>query len=114
MSGRIVARTLAAAALTGFLAVSVAGTANALNAPPGGGAVEDLIELPDGFQPEGLASGTSGTAYVGSLADGDSNASCGGSGSNRSVTGTDDAAGSALPAASRRHIDTVHSPGPGA
>lgn len=71
MSGRIVARTLAAAALTGFLAVSVAGTANALSAPPGGGAVEDLIGLPDGFQPEGIAIGTSGTAYVGSLADGD-------------------------------------------
>ena len=38
---------------------------------PGGGAVEDLIELPDGFQPEGIAIDPRGTAYFGSLADGD-------------------------------------------
>ena len=71
MSGRIVARTFAAAALTGLLAVGAAGTAQAASAPPGGGTVEDLIELPDGFQPEGIAIGPGGTAYVGSLADGD-------------------------------------------
>lgn len=71
MSGRIVARTFAAAALTGLLAVSAAGAAHAAGPPPGGGAVEDLIGLPDGFQPEGIAIGTGGTAYVGSLADGD-------------------------------------------
>lgn len=71
MSGRIVARTFAAAALTGLLAVSAAGAAHAAGSPPGGGAVEDLIGLPDGFQPEGIAIGTGGTAYVGSLADGD-------------------------------------------
>ncbi|RZS66288.1 sugar lactone lactonase YvrE [Agromyces ramosus] len=71
MSGRIVARTFAAAALTGLLAVSAAGAAHAAGSPPGGGAVEDLIELPDGFRPEGIAIGPGGTAYVGSLADGD-------------------------------------------
>lgn len=71
MSGRIVARTFAAAALTGLLAVGAAGTAQASSAPPGGSTVEDLIELPDGFQPEGIAIGPGGTAYVGSLADGD-------------------------------------------
>ncbi|MGW4930576.1 SMP-30/gluconolactonase/LRE family protein [Agromyces sp. NPDC004153] len=70
MSGRIVARTFAAAALTGLLAVGAVGTAQAA-APPGGGAVEDLIALPDGFQPEGIAIGNGPTAYVGSLADGD-------------------------------------------
>lgn len=71
MSGRIVARTFAAAALTGFLAVSAAGAAHAAASPQGGGAVEDLIALPDGFQPEGIAIGRGPTAYVGSLADGD-------------------------------------------
>ena len=33
--------------------------------------MEDRIELPDGFQPEGIAIGAGPTAYVGSLADGD-------------------------------------------
>ncbi|MCD2442188.1 superoxide dismutase [Agromyces sp. SYSU K20354] len=71
MSGRIVARTLAAAALTGLLAVSAAGAASAAGSPPGGGAVEDLIALPNGFQPEGITIDPRGTAYLGSLADGD-------------------------------------------
>lgn len=71
MSGRIVARAFAAAALTGFLAVSAAGAAQAASSPPGGGKVEDLIELPDGFSPEGIAIDPRGTAYLGSLADGD-------------------------------------------
>ena len=31
----------------------------------------DVIPLPDGFQPEGIASGTGTTVYAGSLADGD-------------------------------------------
>jgi sugar lactone lactonase YvrE len=35
------------------------------------GHFEDVIALPDGFQPEGIAIGPRGTAYVGSLADGD-------------------------------------------
>ena len=70
MSGRIVARTLSAAALGALLAVS--GTHAALAAPqaPPGQTV-DVIALPDGFQPEGIAIGPGGTGYVGSLADGD-------------------------------------------
>ena len=71
MSGRTVARTFAAAALAGLLAVGAAGTAQAAGSPPGGGTVEDLIALPDGFQPEGIAIGNGPTGYVGSLADGD-------------------------------------------
>jgi sugar lactone lactonase YvrE len=71
MSGRIVARTFAAAALTVFLAVTAVGAAHAASSPPGGGAVEDLIELPDGFAPEGIAIDPRGTAYLGSLVDGD-------------------------------------------
>ena len=39
--------------------------------PPGRGAWEDLIDLPDGFQPEGIAIDRRGTAYFGSLSDGD-------------------------------------------
>lgn len=71
MSGRNVARTFAVAALTGLLAVTAAGAAHAASSPPGGGKVEDLIELPDGFRPEGITIDPRGTAYVGSLADGD-------------------------------------------
>jgi sugar lactone lactonase YvrE len=71
MSGRIVARTFIVAALTGLLAVSAAGAAQAAALQPGGGAVEDVIELPDGFQPEGITIDPRGTAYLGSLADGD-------------------------------------------
>ena len=71
MSGRIVARTFAAAALTGLLAVSAAGAAHAASSPPGGGKVQDLIALPDGFSPEGITIDPRGTAYLGSLADGD-------------------------------------------
>lgn len=71
MSGRIVARTFAAAALIGLLAVGAAGTAQAAGSPPGGATVDDLIALPDGFQPEGIAIGRGPVGYVGSLADGD-------------------------------------------
>ncbi len=71
MSARIVARNVAATVLTGLLAVSTAHAAFAAETPPGGGAVEDLISLPNGFQPEGIAIGPGGTAYFGSLADGD-------------------------------------------
>ena len=39
--------------------------------PPGAGGTLDLIALPDGFQPEGIVIGPGGTAYLGSLADGD-------------------------------------------
>lgn len=70
MSGRIVARTLSAAALGALLAVSGAHAALAApQAPPGQRA--DVIALPDGFQPEGIAIGPGGTGYVGSLVDGD-------------------------------------------
>jgi sugar lactone lactonase YvrE len=70
MSGRIVARTLSAAALGALLAVS--GTHAALAAPQAPpGQLEDVIALPNGFQPEGIAIGPGGTGYVGSLADGD-------------------------------------------
>jgi sugar lactone lactonase YvrE len=70
MSGRIVARTFAATALGALLAVSAPHAAIALfQAPPG--PLEDVIALPNGFQPEGITIGPGGTAYVGSLADGD-------------------------------------------
>ena len=70
MSGRIVARTLSAAALGALLLV--AGTPAALAAsqsPPGHS--EDVIALPNGFQPEGIAIDHGGTGYTGSLVDGD-------------------------------------------
>lgn len=69
MSRRIVARTLAVAALTGLLAV--AGANASFAAPSARGGVEDLIDLPDGFQPEGIAIDQRGVAYFGSLTDGD-------------------------------------------
>jgi sugar lactone lactonase YvrE len=70
MSGRIVARTLSAAALGALLIV--AGTPAALAAPHSPpGHFDDVISLPDGFQPEGIAIGPRHTGYVGSLADGD-------------------------------------------
>jgi sugar lactone lactonase YvrE len=70
MSGRIVARTLSAAAVSALLLI--AGTPAALAAPqaPPGHFV-DVIALPDGFGPEGIAIGPGGTGYVGSLVDGD-------------------------------------------
>ncbi|TDN91834.1 superoxide dismutase [Microbacterium sp. BK668] len=71
MSGRIVARSLTTIALAGLLAVSTATAAGAAGSPPGGGSVEDLIALPDGFQPEGITIDPRGVAYLGSLADGD-------------------------------------------
>ena len=54
---------LTAAALAATTAVLAPGAAAA---PP----FPDVIALPDGFQPEGIASGPGTTAYVGSLADG--------------------------------------------
>ncbi|WP_136706973.1 superoxide dismutase [Agromyces sp. H66] len=71
MSGRLVARAFTAAALTGLLAFTAAGVAQAASSPPVGGPVEDLIGLPDGFRPEGIAIDPRGIAYLGSLADGD-------------------------------------------
>jgi sugar lactone lactonase YvrE len=76
MFGRIVARTLSAAALGALLIV--AGTPAAFAAPQvpqvphvPPGFFPDVIPLPDGFQPEGITISPRGTAYVGSLADGD-------------------------------------------
>ncbi|MFC9918716.1 SMP-30/gluconolactonase/LRE family protein [Agromyces binzhouensis] len=72
MDSRIVARSSAVGAFAALLVASVASPAAAI--PPssaGGGAVESVIELPDGFQPEGIAIAPGGTAYFGSLADGD-------------------------------------------
>src|SRR3954451_20197913 len=57
---------------------------------------------------------TGADTSVGSLVDGGSNASCGGPGVYRHGTRSDAVAGSALPAASRLHTDTVKLPGPGA
>jgi sugar lactone lactonase YvrE len=72
MVSRIVARSSAVGAIAALLVVGTAGTATAAPAaPPGGGAVEDVIDLPDGFRPEGIAIDPRGTAYFGSLADGD-------------------------------------------
>jgi sugar lactone lactonase YvrE len=73
MIGRTVARSFATVAIAALAAIAAPQAASALmTAPPGGsGGAEDLIALPDGFQPEGIAVGPGGTAYVGSLADGD-------------------------------------------
>ena len=72
MSARNVARGSIVAALTGLLVVSTVGAAVAApGGSKGGGKVEDVIELPDGFFPEGIAIGPRSTAYVGSLVDGD-------------------------------------------
>ena len=71
MSGRIVARTFVRCRTDGaLLAVSGAHAAVAApQAPPG--QLEDRSTCPNGFQPEGIAIDPRGTAYVGSLADGD-------------------------------------------
>ncbi|MCW2738694.1 superoxide dismutase [Nocardioides sp.] len=57
---------------------AVLGIAALTTAPPSVGAVPDAdrpfpsrLELPDGFQPEGIAIGPGPTAWLGSLADGD-------------------------------------------
>ena len=70
MSGRIVARTLSTAALGALLLVSGIPAVNAAQQSKPG-RFEDVIALPDGFQPEGITIGPRGRAYVGSLADGD-------------------------------------------
>jgi len=70
MTSRNVARSSAVGAFAALLLVSVASPAVA-GPHSGGGAVESVIDLPDGFQPEGIAIAPGGTAYFGSLADGD-------------------------------------------
>ncbi|GAA1057310.1 hypothetical protein GCM10017608_34450 [Agromyces luteolus] len=72
MTSRNVARLSAVGAFAALLLVSVASPAVAgPHSSAGGGAVESVIHLPDGFQPEGVAIAPGGTAYFGSLADGD-------------------------------------------
>ena len=61
---RSVLRLLSVALLSIAFAVPLAVTAQAKPFP-------DRIELPNGFQPEGITIGRRATAYVGSLADGD-------------------------------------------
>ena len=67
MSGRIVARTLSAVAVGALLLVAGIPAAHAAQR----GEIENVIGLPNGFQPEGIAISPGGTGYVGSLADGD-------------------------------------------
>jgi sugar lactone lactonase YvrE len=73
MSSRTVARSLAIAGLTALLAVTASPAAGAMtfSPPESTGSLVDRIPLPNGFQPEGIAIDRQGTAYVGSLADGD-------------------------------------------
>lgn len=72
MTSRNVARLFATAALTALLAATASQAAGATMSPPGSaGSLVDRIALPNGFQPEGIAIDARGTAYVGSLADGD-------------------------------------------
>jgi sugar lactone lactonase YvrE len=66
-----VTRTVATAVLSGLLVAAGVSAASAAPAGTGGGQVEDLIDLPDGFQPEGIAIDQRGIAYFGSLTDGD-------------------------------------------
>jgi sugar lactone lactonase YvrE len=61
---RSLLRLLSLALLSVALAVPLASTAQAKPFP-------DRIGLPNGFQPEGITIGRGGTAYLGSLADGD-------------------------------------------
>lgn len=56
-------RVVMTAALAAFFAVAPVGTALAEPFP-------DTLQLPDGWQPEGIATGTGTTIYAGSLADG--------------------------------------------
>lgn len=69
-------RTAAASSASlAVLALLAAGSVPAASAAPipasTTGAFQDSIPLPDGFQPEGIAIDARGTAYFGSLADGD-------------------------------------------
>lgn len=73
MTSRNVARLFATAALTALLAAtaSFAASATPISSAPSGGSLVARIVLPNGFQPEGIAIDSHGTAYFGSLADGD-------------------------------------------
>ena len=84
MTSRNVARLFATAALTALLAATASQASGIAMSPPGStgsadssgstdstGSLVDRIALPNGFQPEGIAIDARGTAYLGSLADGD-------------------------------------------
>ncbi|GAB3102274.1 hypothetical protein [Isoptericola nanjingensis] len=66
--GRAAALALAAAAL---VAVAAAPATVATAAPPHHRTLPDRVELPDGFLPEGIATGVGPWAWFGSRADGD-------------------------------------------
>ncbi|WP_431798673.1 hypothetical protein [Microbacterium kunmingense] len=70
MTRRRFALALPALAVAGLLAALPTTVAAAAPPAPRGAAV-DQIRLPDGFQPEGIAIDNRGTAYFGSLVDGD-------------------------------------------
>jgi sugar lactone lactonase YvrE len=69
MAMRSILRMAAMALLSLGLSVPMAGAAQAK--PVADGPFPDVIALPDGFQPEGIAIGPRATAYLGSLEDGD-------------------------------------------
>ena len=72
MKTRTAAASSASLAALALLATAFAPSASAAPAPASStGAFQDAIALPDGFQPEGIAIDARGTAYFGSLADGD-------------------------------------------
>jgi sugar lactone lactonase YvrE len=64
MTVRSILRLIAVAVLGVALSVPLAGAAQAQPFP-------DQLDLPPGFQPEGITIGAGATAYLGSLADGD-------------------------------------------
>lgn len=65
---RRVTHAVSAAALTAVAAVS--GIPSVSAEPAGAGPFPSVIPLPDGFQPEGIATGRGTSFYVGSLVDG--------------------------------------------
>ncbi len=73
MTGRTVARLFATTALTALFVATAshAAVATTMSPPGSSGSLEDRIALPNGFQPEGIAIDAHGTAYLGSLVDGD-------------------------------------------
>jgi streptogramin lyase len=72
MKTRTAAASSASLAVLALLAAGSVPAASAAPAPASAtGAFQDTIPLPDGFQPEGIAIDARGTAYFGSLADGD-------------------------------------------
>jgi sugar lactone lactonase YvrE len=71
MRTRTAAVSSIALAASALLLAAAAPAASAAPSPASSGAFVDTIPLPDAFQPEGIAIDARGTAYFGSLADGD-------------------------------------------